>query len=215
VFGIPPDLADAVGTLGRRHGATPFMTLLTGFATVLAQGGAGWDIPVGTAVTGRPRPDVSGVVGPFVSSVVLRCRLGGELTFAGALARVRQTSRMAFAHQDLPFECLVEELRPGRGPHGDPLHQVMFDVIGEGATETGHLELGLFRRARRYPAAELNLCCYLTAGRGITGVLEYATARFDGSTIAGLADRLVRLLAAAVRDPAARLSTVGTDNVRS
>jgi amino acid adenylation domain-containing protein len=211
MFPVPPDLAGAVTALGRLHGATPFMTLLTAFATLLGQRGGGWDIPVGIPVAGRTRPEVSGVVGSFLNSLVLRCQLAGDMTFAAALDQVRQTSRNAFAHQDLPFERLVDKLRPVRDLSRTPLYQVMFDVLDEGVTATGHEDLGAFRDAWRVAKTDLTLYLYLATDGSMTGVLEYATALFDESTVVRMADRLVRVLEAVTADPAAPLSTVGGD----
>jgi amino acid adenylation domain-containing protein len=211
MFAVQPLLAGAITALGRLHGATPFMTLLTAFATLLGQRGGEWDIPVGIPVAGRTRPEISGVVGSFLNSLVLRCQLGGDLTFTEALDRVRQTSRNAFAHQDLPFERLVEELRPVRDLSRTTLYQVMFDVLDEGVTATGHEDLGAFREAWRVAKTDLTLYLYLNADGGMTGVLEYATALFDESTIVRMADRFVGLLQSVTSDPGAALSTVGGD----
>src|SRR6185312_10566633 len=114
IFTVPAALTTALVELGRRHNATPFATLLTGFATLLARYSAQWDVVIGTPIAGRDRPELEGVVGFFLNSLVMRCQLDGSLTFDQALDIVRDVSRDAFAHQELPFEQLVADLAPDR-----------------------------------------------------------------------------------------------------
>lgn len=119
-FTIPAPTAEALFEIGRSRGATPFMTLLTLWQLLLAQHGEQDDIAVGTPVAGRVRPETHGLVGFFLNSLVLRTDLGGRLSFEQAVDRVRDTCLAAFAHQDLPFEQLVEALQPTRDPSRTP-----------------------------------------------------------------------------------------------
>ena len=115
----------AVSDLARREGVTPFMAVLGAFQALLARWTGEAVIPVGTAVANRRRPEVERLIGLFVNSLVLAVPVGDDPAFGDLLARVRQACLGAYAHQDLPFERLVEELRPSRDLGQNPLFQVM------------------------------------------------------------------------------------------
>lgn len=202
---VPLPLARAVTELGRAHDASPFVTLLTAFATLIGHRSGEWDVPVGVPTAGRLRPELDGVVGSFLNTLVFRCRLTADLSFAEALDRVAQTSRSAFAHQIMPFERLVDALRPPRDLSRTPMYQVMFNVLEEGRTATGSEDLPALRDAWRVAKTDLTPYLYLN-DTGITGIFEYATALFDEVTVVGLVDQFVRLLDIVVADPTAPLS---------
>ncbi|MGF1426918.1 amino acid adenylation domain-containing protein [Kitasatospora sp. LaBMicrA B282] len=209
-FTIPEQTVSRLTSLGRAHGATPFATLLTGFATLLARQGNQWDVPIGTPVAGRDRAEVENVVGFFLNSLVLRCALDGGLGFADALDRVKAVCQDAFGHQDLPFERLVDELAPVRDLSRTPLYQVAFDLHDEefnGATERAEDQDTL---AALWGLAHTDLTLYLrrSADGTMSGQLEYATALFDQATIQALADRFVRLLTAVAADPQLALGEI-------
>jgi amino acid adenylation domain-containing protein len=209
-FTVPAPVAEALADLGRKHGATPFMTLLTAFGALLARHTGQWDVPVGTPVAGRGRREIEGVVGFFLNSLVVRCSLDGAEGFERALTRVREACRGAFAHQELPFERLVDELEPDRDLSRTPLYQVAFDLHDEqltgSAAEAEDLEA--FRQAWRITKTDLTLFMRRQPDGSLIGGLEYATALFDQETVAGLAERFVRLLAAVAADPGAPLDQV-------
>ncbi|GAA4707708.1 non-ribosomal peptide synthetase [Phytohabitans rumicis] len=212
---LSPRLTDALTALGRRHGATPFVTLLTAFAALLSRYSGQDDLGVGTPVAGRTRPEVEGMVGFFLNSLVLRCDLTGDPTFTDALERVRAASRIGFAHQELPFERLVDELQPVRDLSRTPLYQVAFDLQDEGFTTVaadGAL-MDAFQRSWRVAKTDLTLFMWRQEDGSLTGALEYATALFDEATVQRMADHLVRLLEAVVADPAVRLSTVDFSSI--
>ncbi len=123
---LPAGVAEALRELGRREGATLFMTLLAGFQALLSRYTGQEDVVVGSPIAGRTRREVEGLVGFFVNSLVLRGRLDGDPTFRELLARARETTLGAYANPDLPFERLVEELHPERDLTRNPLFQVMF-----------------------------------------------------------------------------------------
>jgi amino acid adenylation domain-containing protein/FkbM family methyltransferase len=200
-------LAGRLAQLARGAGATLYMTLLAAWKVLLAGCGAGDDVVVGTNVANRDRGEVEGLIGFFVNSLVLRTSLEETLTVRALLARVRETVLGAFAHQDLPFDRLVEELQPRRDLSVTPLYQVVFDM--QHADERDALELpGLRLSFLALPAAtakfELTLTAYeLPAGLGLT--LEYAAELFDDATAAAVVGHLEALLESMAGAPGAPL----------
>ncbi|MER7583675.1 amino acid adenylation domain-containing protein [Kitasatospora sp. NPDC097691] len=210
-FSVPEDLTGRLRALSRRRGTTPFMTLLAAYAVALARHTGREDIAVGTPVLGRSRPEAADVVGCFLNNLVLRCDLAGDPTFDELLDRVRETSLAALAHQDLPFERLVEELSPERDTSRTPLHQVAFDFQDEGATGTAldDADLAALTAGWRVAKTDLTLFVQHTVGGGLRGQVEFATALFDRVSVEGFAGRFVRLLEGLVADPSVRVSSVG------
>ena len=123
---LPADLMARLMAAGRREGATLYMVLLAAFQALLGRYSGQTDLAVGTPVAGRPRPELEGLIGFFVNTLVLRADLSGNPTVREHLARVRETCLGAQAHQDVPFERLVDELRPQRDLSRNPLFQAMF-----------------------------------------------------------------------------------------
>ena len=203
-FAIP---SDGLARLSRRHGATLFMTLLAVFAALLRRLTGQDDLGVGTPIAGRTRVETEPLIGLFVNTLVLRVDLSGNPDFVDLLGRVRETTLSAYAHQELPFERLVEELAPERDLSRSPLVQVLFALQN---APMGPLELpDLALAASPVPTgtARLELSCTLTeTERGLAGTLEYSRDLFEAPTIARLARSFKRLLAGAVADPRRRLS---------
>ncbi|MBE4753746.1 amino acid adenylation domain-containing protein, partial [Corallococcus sp. ZKHCc1 1396] len=195
-------LADSVRALAVREGVTPFMVLLAAFQTVLARRAGQDDVSVGTATAGRSRAELQGLVGFFVNALVMRTRLSGEPTFRELLGRVRETALGAYAHQDVPFEKVVEALKPSRDRGHTPLFQVMFNL--QGAQVDPPSLPGLQSRLLdvHTGTAMFDLTLSLAeSARGFEGWLEYATDLFDAGTATRLAGHLRVLLAAAVEAP--------------
>ncbi|GAA4727231.1 amino acid adenylation domain-containing protein [Phytohabitans rumicis] len=200
-FALPAETVRALRDLSSAHDTTLFMTLLAGYAALLARHTGQTDIPVATPVLGRPRSEVEHTVGPFINTLVLRCDLAGDPTFGDLLARVRETALAAFANDDLPFERLVEELRPERDLSRNPLVQVML-LLEEGEL-AGTASGGWAELPVASPAVKMDLTLGLRElpGGGMAGAVEYPTALFDAATAERLAARFVRLLTAAVAAP--------------
>jgi non-ribosomal peptide synthetase component F len=199
-FPVPDDAADGIARLARQHGATAFMAYLTVFAAVLADWSGQWDVTIGAPVAGRNRPEVGGLIGAFLNMVVLRCRLTPDAGFNELLDGVARTCRAAFAHQDLPFERLVDALAPPRDLSRTPLYQVMINYLAEGET-MGRDSLGPYAAIWRTARTDLTLYLYEAADGGMTAMFEYATSLFDELTMSRLADRFIRMLATVAADP--------------
>ncbi|MFD3995344.1 amino acid adenylation domain-containing protein, partial [Streptomyces sp. NPDC058583] len=216
----PPATHAALVELARGSGATLFMAAQAALATVLAASGAGTDVPVGSPVAGRTDEALDDLVGFFVNTLVLRTDVSGDPTFRELLERVRATDLAAWAHQDLPFDRLVEALNPERTGDRHPLFQVMLTLVQAGAAASGTPSAGadfpgLVTRAEYSPTstAKFDLTVgfdeHLTAdGRpgGLDITAEYATDLYDPETVEALLARLGRLLAEAVAHPDTPLS---------
>jgi amino acid adenylation domain-containing protein/non-ribosomal peptide synthase protein (TIGR01720 family) len=211
-FALPDELHAGIADLARAHHVTVFMVVQAALAAVLTRAGAGVDIPIGTPVAGRGDAALDDLVGFFVNTLVLRTDTAGDPTFAELLARVRETDLAAFAHQDMPFERLVEDLNPPRSPARHPLFQVMlafqhdtvpeFDVAGlhvaPGPSAPGVAKFDLTVRVAEEHTVS-------GAPAGITGAFEFAVDLFDPPTVARLVDAFTAFLAEVVADPHTRV----------
>ncbi|MCP4656904.1 MAG: non-ribosomal peptide synthetase, partial [bacterium] len=141
-FLLPPALDRRLQELSRRHGATLFMTLLAAFQGLLYRHTGQEDVALGSPIAGRNRPEIEVLAGFFVNTLVMRADLRGDKTFDALLARTREAALGAYAHQDLPFEALVEELVPERDLSRNPLVQVLL-VLQSASVVPRELEPGL------------------------------------------------------------------------
>ncbi|MFF9091084.1 amino acid adenylation domain-containing protein, partial [Streptomyces sp. NPDC014991] len=198
--------------LAELRGVTLFMVLQAGLAALLTRHGAGTDIPIGSPVAGRTDDALDDMVGFFVNTLVLRTDTSGDPGFGELLARVRETDLAAYAHQDVPFEHLVEVLNPARSLSRHPLFQVLLTLTGRLAAPTGLP--GLRAEAERVEAgtAKFDLAFNLTESSdadggpgGVEGYVAYSADLFDRATVQALTARFVRLLEAAAEDPDAPL----------
>jgi non-ribosomal peptide synthetase component F len=194
-------LTEALGELSRREGVTLFMTLLAAFQVLLCRYTGQEQIVVGSPIANRNRAEIEGLIGFFVNTLALRTDLSGEPSFRELLARVREVALGAYAHQDLPFERLVEELQVGRDLSRNPLFQVMF-VLQNGPGEGLKLpELSLTPVELSGGTAKFDLTLSLTeTERGLRGSLEYDTELFDSATIRRMLGHYQRLLEGMVVD---------------
>ncbi|MFJ4438157.1 non-ribosomal peptide synthase/polyketide synthase [Streptomyces sp. NPDC088923] len=217
-FTVAPDLERALRALAREHGVSMFMLAQAAVASLLHRLGAGEDIPLGAPVSGRADEALEDLVGFFVNSLVLRTDLSGDPSFAELLARVRESDLAAYAHQDLPFERLVEALHPTRSLARHPLFQVMVvHLAGDGAEAPLLPGLASRRESVGQDTAKFDLSFDFVEqgeGGGIQGWIEYSADLFDARTAALLGERLVSLLeqvAAAPDRPLAMLDVLRED----
>ncbi|MFI8930440.1 amino acid adenylation domain-containing protein [Streptomyces sp. NPDC053474] len=203
---VEAEVREGVTELARQTHTSVFMVLQAALAGWLTALGCGDDIPVGTPVAGRTDEATHDLVGFFVNTLVLRTDVSGDPTFHTLLERVRDRDLSAYAHQDLPFERLVEALNPVRSMARHPLFQVMLTLQN---TELPHTELdGLTARPEPVAATAAKFDLSLTLGQDLDGELEYSADLFDPATARFLADSFGRFLAGAVTEPEARVSDV-------
>ncbi len=209
---LPVSLIERLEALARDARATRFMALLAGFQVLLHRYTGMDDLVVGTPIDGRGRVELEGLIGVFLNNLVLRTRLdglGGDPGLRGLLARVRRTALDAYAHQEVPFERLVDELRPERDLSRTPLFQVMF--VGQNAP-LRRLEIpGLVLQPREVDLGTARFDLSLSMGEadgGWLGIWKYSTDLFDAGTMERMAGHLERLLAVAVAEPGRPLATL-------
>jgi amino acid adenylation domain-containing protein/non-ribosomal peptide synthase protein (TIGR01720 family) len=203
------ELMDTLGALAQREGSSLFMVLLAGFQALLARWSGQEDIAVGTPVAGRTRAEVEGLIGLFVNTLVLRTDVSGAPTFRELVARVREVALGAYAHQEVPFEKLVEELNPVRDLRSSPLFQVMFVLQNVPAREVVLPELKLSTVDQEGAEAKLDLTLSLMpTPEGLRGAFSYDATLFEPATIERLARHLETLLAAVAVAPERRVAEV-------
>ncbi|WP_411107792.1 condensation domain-containing protein, partial [Streptomyces sp. cmx-4-9] len=205
-FRLDPELHRGLVSLARECRSSLFMVVQAGLAALLSRLGAGEDIVVGTPVAGRTDEALDDLVGFFVNTLVLRTDVSGDPSFRELVARVRETDLAAYAHQDVPFERLVEVLNPERSLARHPLFQVML-ILQNNAEECLVLDgLDVRTEGVRTRTAKFDLSFELTEHtadgdpQGISGVLEYSEDLFDRATADSLTERFVRFLEAVVAD---------------
>ncbi|MCP4655421.1 MAG: AMP-binding protein, partial [bacterium] len=208
-FELEPELRAGIEVLSREQGATLFMTMLAAFQTLLYRYTGQAGLTIGSPVAGRTRPEVEELIGVFINNLVLRTEIEGDPDFRQLLERTRKVALHAFAHQDLPFEKLVEALRPQRDLSRAPLFQVMF-VLHNVPAEGGYAELPDLRLTALQvdPGTaiyDLTMTLY-EPGEALSGWIEYNSDLFDESTIARMEGHFHHLLRAAVAAPGERVS---------
>ncbi|HEV7517096.1 MAG TPA: amino acid adenylation domain-containing protein, partial [Thermoanaerobaculia bacterium] len=198
---LPAPLAGALAASARHRGATLFMTVMAGFQALLARYAGQSEVSVGTSVAGRSHVATERLVGFFANTLVLRTELADDPPFEEIVARVREGLLGAYAHQDVPFEKLVEELQPERSLSRTPLFQVAFNLQNTplGSVSVPGLRLEPLALASGTAKFDLNLLLYESEG-GLGGVIEYNRDLFDGTTIQRMAGHLRRLLEGAAAD---------------
>lgn len=206
---LSKELTDELRALSRRENATLFITLLAVFKVLLHRSSGQSDIVVGTDVGNRHRLEIEGLIGFFVNALVLRTRLSGNPTFRELLHQVREVALGAYEHQDLPFEKLVEELRPARSLSHHPLFQVMLVLQNAPGAD---LQLpGVTIRPVQLPvenvAFDLSLQAWETT-EGLRCVLKYNTDLFEAGTARRFLEDFEIVLRTIIARPETRLSSL-------
>ncbi|KAB8320294.1 non-ribosomal peptide synthetase [Tolypothrix campylonemoides VB511288] len=222
---LPKSLSEALETLSQQEGVSLFMTMLAAFQILLYRYTQQEDIAVGSAIANRNRSEIEGLIGFFVNSLVLRTDLSGNPTFRELLSRVRDVALEAYAHQDLPFEKLVEELHPERNLNQNPLFQVVFALQNapmsalelpeltlsplpfDSETTRFDLEFHLWERASKGGASLTpQNGLWVNNSEGISGFVIYSTDLFDDSTINRMLGHFQTLLESIVTHPEQRIA---------
>lgn len=199
---IPALLAEQLRELSHAAESTLYMTLLAAFQVLLAQYCRADDIAVGTATSGRSQSETEAMIGMFVNTLVMRADLSADPTFLRLLEQTRQTALQAYAHQRLPFEKLVQELRPERTIYRNPLFDVFFQLTG---FDRGALQLeglSVERLPELSTGADIDLDLTLRdTGEEVTGKIAFDPDLLDESRVSAIFNHYLTLLQAAVANP--------------
>jgi amino acid adenylation domain-containing protein/non-ribosomal peptide synthase protein (TIGR01720 family) len=204
-FEVPAATRAALAALARGAGATPFMTLLAAFFVLLHRHTGERDLVVGAPIAGRTRAELEPLVGFFTNTLVLRAQIDDDAAFSALLREVRETCLGAYAHQDVPFERLVQEIDPDRDPGRTPLFQVTFTLQNAPGDPIALPGLAVRGLGGERTTAKFDLSLALAErGGALFGSIEYAADLFDAATVERMAAHLVTLLAGVAADPARR-----------
>ena len=208
-FKLSRQLSSALRELSQRKGVTIFMTLLAAFQVLLARYAGQEDISVGTPIANRNRRDIEGLIGFFVNTLVLRGDLSGEPSFSELLKRTREMTLGAYAHQDLPFEMIVDELQPDRDMSHTPLFQVMFVIQNAPMNAEALPGMNLSPIDIHSGTVKFDLTMtVLEEGDFLEGALEYSTDLYHADTIRRMLVHFENLLEAMVERPDIPISSL-------
>ncbi|MGB3205488.1 MAG: amino acid adenylation domain-containing protein, partial [Crinalium sp.] len=206
-FILPPQIAEAVKLLSQRQGVSIFMTYLAAFKTLLYRYTGQPEIVVGSPIANRHWSQIEELIGFFVNTLALRTNIEDHLSFEELLSKIREVALGAYAHQDLPFEQLVEALQPVRDLSYTPLFQVMFVLQNTPMPSLALGDLTLEPLVVETNIARFDLVLYLEqTNQGLVGSWEYNSDLFDATTIARMASHFQTLLEAVVANPHQRLA---------
>jgi amino acid adenylation domain-containing protein len=208
---VSKQVSDGIKTLSKQEGVTLFMTLIAAFQTLLYRYSGQDDVSVGTPIANRNRAETEGLIGFFVNTLVLRSNLSGNPTFRDLLNQVRETALDAYAHQDLPFEKIVDILQPERTMSHSPLFQVMFTLQSGQAIDIQykHSQLILSPIEAHSNTSKFDLTLFMTEDDNyLGGALEYNTDLFDDTTIAGMLEHFGILIESIVNNPDERIANL-------
>ncbi|UED85076.1 non-ribosomal peptide synthase/polyketide synthase [Streptomyces profundus] len=211
-FHLDGELHGALAALARGQGASLFMVLQAGLAALLSRLGAGDDIPIGTPTAGRSEDVLDDLIGFFVNTLVLRTDVSGDPTFGELVGRVRETNLGAYAHQDVPFERLVEALNPERSAARNPLFQVLLSVQNDPAAELGMAGLTVEELPVEVRSSKFDLAFEFTerfdetgGAAGLAGTVRYSADLYEPDTVRAITRWLTGFLRAATADPGQRV----------
>ncbi|HEY0605695.1 MAG TPA: amino acid adenylation domain-containing protein, partial [Herpetosiphonaceae bacterium] len=206
-FTLPDSVSQALIALSRREGVTPFMTLLAAWQVLLSRYSNQTDITVGIPSANRTRAETEGLIGYFVNTQVVRTDLSGNPTFREVLGQVRAVVLQAFAHQDVPFEQVVDAVQPVRDLSHNPLFQVMFALQNAPMAPLRLTNVAIQTLEVAYGTAKFDLSLdLLETESGLAGALEYSKDLFDAPTIRRLVEHFATLLAGIATNPEQRIA---------
>ncbi|MBD2194868.1 MULTISPECIES: non-ribosomal peptide synthetase [Calothrix] len=206
-FALSVELTDKLVKLSQEQGCTLFMTLLAAYDTLLYRYTGQSDILVGTPIANRDRSEIEGLIGFFVNTLVMRSNLAGNPSFSELLNRVREMAMDAYAHQNLPFEMLVDALQPERDLSYTPLFQVMFALQNAPMSQIELAGLTVTPLTAESSTAKFDLSLSMqNTADGLVGVWEYSTDLFDASTIERMVGHFVTLLESIVANPEQKIA---------
>ncbi|MEH2068925.1 MAG: amino acid adenylation domain-containing protein [Nostoc sp.] len=206
-FALPIELTDRLVKLSQEQGCTLFMTLLAAYNTLLYRYTGQSDILVGTPIANRDRSEIEGLIGFFVNTLVMRSNLAGNPSFLQLLSRVREVALSAYAHQNLPFEMLVEALQPERDLSYTPLFQVMFALQNASTSQVELTGLSVTPLLAEGATAKFDLSLLMqNTATGLVGFWEYNTDLFDASTIERMTSHFVTLLESIITNSEQQIS---------
>ena len=206
-FALPTELTDRLVKLSQEQNCTLFMTLLAAYDTLLYRYTGAVDILVGSPIANRDRSEIEGLIGFFVNTLVMRSNLAGNPSFSELLSRVQEVALSAYAHQNLPFEILVEALQPERDLSHTPLFQVMFALQNASPSEVELAGLTVTPWIIEGATAKFDLSLLMqNTATGLVGCWEYNTDLFDASTIKRMTGHFVTLLEGIITNPEERIS---------
>ncbi|MEH2088950.1 amino acid adenylation domain-containing protein [Nostoc sp.] len=206
-FALSVELTDRLIKLSQQQGVTLFMTLLAAYDTLLYRYTGQTDILVGSPIANRDRLETEGLIGFFVNNLVIRTNLADNPSFSELLTRVREVALGAYAHQDLPFEMLVEALQPERDLSHTPLFQVMFVLQNTPMSQVDLTGLTVTPLIGEGTTAKFDLTLSMqNTATGLVGAWEYNTDLFDASTIARMTGHFVTLLESIITNPQQQIS---------
>ena len=208
-FELDSTLTEQLNTLSRQQGTTLFMTLLAALSVLLSRYAHQADICIGSPIANRTQAELEGLIGFFVNTLVLRTDLSDNPSFSALLQQAKETTLNAYAHQDIPFEQLVDELNVNRDMSHSPLFQVMMVLQNapKGTIDTADLKIRPVQSNQTASKFDLSFD-FIEAGDQLVGSLEYNTDLFDASTIQRLSTHLIRLLEQVVKTPELPISEV-------
>ncbi|BAZ21897.1 amino acid adenylation [Kalymmatonema gypsitolerans NIES-4073] len=206
-FQLEKDLTSQLVTLSQKSGVTLFMTLLTAYAILLHRYSGQDDICIGSPFANRNRQELESLIGFFANTLVLRTNLAGNPSFNELLGRVREIAMKAYAHQDFPFEMLVEALQPQRDLSYTPLFQVTFALQNASTSQVELTGLTVTSLPTETTTTKFDLTLVMqNTAAGLVSVWEYNTDLFDASTIERMAGHFETLLKGIVANPEEKIS---------
>lgn len=214
MFELDAELHGALAEIARTTGTTEFIVFQAALSALLTRWGAGTDIPLGVSVAGRTDDALAGIVGMFLNTLVLRGDTSGDPTFRELLERLRETDLAAYSHQDVPFDQVVDAIRPARALGRHPLFQVSLTVQHDGVRVPDLVGLTAEPEYVGSDQAKLDLVLELFnwPGRdGMRGLLTFSTALFTRDTAERLVAQFQQVLRAAAADPEVRVSRLDAD----